>query len=169
MEIYIQSGDRRLGPYTVEQINQGLQRGTFSADSALAWYEGFSDQILLKDIPGIVIPPSNSKAPPPPPPPPPPSLPPMSFSKQEGDATGGIIPYKNPHALTAYYMGVFSVIPVIGVVLAIPAIILGISGLRKRKRNPVIKGSVHAWIGIGLGSISMMCAALVILLIVLLS
>lgn len=48
-----------------------------------------------------------------------------------GDGTGGLIPYKNPPALAAYY--------------------LGIMGLRKRAQNPVVKGSVHAWIGIVLG------------------
>ena len=30
----------------------------------------------------------------------------------EGDATGGIIPYKNPKALIAYYLGIFSGFPV---------------------------------------------------------
>ena len=29
----------------------------------------------------------------------------------EGDATGGVIPYKNVPALVAYYLGVFSLIP----------------------------------------------------------
>ena len=71
----------------------------------------------------------------------------------EGDSTGGIIPYKNPHALIAYYLGLFSLFPVLGVFLAIPAFILGIIGLKKRKQNPAIKGSVHAWIGIVMGFI----------------
>ena len=69
----------------------------------------------------------------------------------EGDATGGIIPYKNPPALIAYYLGVFSFIPCFGFFLAIPAFILGIIGLKKRRENPAVKGSVHAWIGIILG------------------
>jgi hypothetical protein len=69
----------------------------------------------------------------------------------EGDATGGVIPYKNPHALIAYYLGLFSLLPCIGLFLAIPAFVLGIMGLRKRAQNPAIKGSVHAWIGIVMG------------------
>jgi hypothetical protein len=71
----------------------------------------------------------------------------------EGDSTGGIIPYKNTPALIAYYLGIFSLIPCAGLVLAIPAVILGIMGLRKRAQNPAVKGTAHAWIGIILGSI----------------
>lgn len=69
----------------------------------------------------------------------------------EGDATGGIIPYKNPKALIAYYLGILSGLPLIGIPLGLAALILGILGLRDRSRNPVIKGSVHAAIGIGCG------------------
>jgi hypothetical protein len=69
----------------------------------------------------------------------------------EGDATGGIIPYKNPRALIAYYLGILSGLPLIGLPLGIAAFILGFQGLRDRRRNPVIKGSVHAGIGIGCG------------------
>lgn len=70
---------------------------------------------------------------------------------QQGDSTGGVIPYKNPKALIAYYLGIFSGLPLIGLPLGIAAFVLGIMGLRDRKRNPVIKGSVHAGIGIGCG------------------
>jgi len=31
--------------------------------------------------------------------------------------------------------------------------VLGIMGLRARSRNPAIKGSVHAWIGIVMGGL----------------
>jgi len=70
-----------------------------------------------------------------------------------GDATGGVIPYKNPAALIAYYCGIFSIIPCFGVLLGIPAVVLGIVGLVQRRKNPVIKGAVHAWIGIILGGL----------------
>jgi len=72
-------------------------------------------------------------------------------SASEGDATGGIIPYKNPKALIAYYLGILSGLPLIGFPLGIAAFVLGIMGLRDRNRNPVIKGSIHAGIGIGCG------------------
>jgi hypothetical protein len=70
---------------------------------------------------------------------------------EEGDATGGVIPYKNPKALIAYYLGICSGIPLIGLPLGIAAFVLGIQGLQARQRNPVIKGSIHAGIGIGCG------------------
>ena len=69
-------------------------------------------------------------------------------SAEEGDATAGIIPYKNPNALLAYYIGLFSLIPGIGFFMAIIAIWLGISGLRYAKQHPAVKGKVHAWVGI---------------------
>ncbi len=78
----------------------------------------------------------------------PPTIPPP-IPQPEGDATGGLIPYKNAAALMAYYLGVFSVIPFFPIGLA--ALALGIIGLRDRRRNPVIKGAVHAWIGIIVG------------------
>jgi hypothetical protein len=83
-----------------------------------------------------------------------------------GDATGGIIPYKNPHALTAYYLGVFSVIPVLGFFFGVAAVGLGVSGLKKRARDPVIRGSVHAWIGIVCGSLSVAVHVLLVVLLV---
>jgi hypothetical protein len=69
----------------------------------------------------------------------------------QGDATGGLIPYKNPKALIAYYLGILSGLPIIGLPIGIAAFVLGILGLRDRRRNPAIKGSVHAGIGIGCG------------------
>ena len=77
----------------------------------------------------------------------------------QGDSTGGVIPYKNPHALIAYYLGIISLLPLIGVPFGLASVILGIMGLSRRKKNPVIKGSVHAWIGIVLGTLSMFCGA----------
>ena len=71
----------------------------------------------------------------------------------QGDATGGLIPYKNPKALIAYYLGILSGLPFIGLPLGIAAFVLGIMGLKDRKRNPAIKGSIHAGIGIGCGLI----------------
>lgn len=66
---------------------------------------------------------------------------------------GGLVPYHNPAALTAYYMGIFSLLPFIGVVLGIPAFILGIIGWRNYRRKPEIRGGVHAWIGIIMGGL----------------
>lgn len=83
-----------------------------------------------------------------------------------GDATGGLIPYKNPHALIAYYLGIVALVPLIGMPFGIASIILGISGLKKRKANPVIKGSAHAIIGICGGVFSLLCGGGMILAII---
>ena len=80
----------------------------------------------------------------------------------EGDATGGVIPYKNPYALTAYYLGILSLLCCLtGLPWGIIPIVLGVIGLRRRAANPVIKGSVHAWIGIVLGAMSTLASILV--------
>jgi len=73
----------------------------------------------------------------------------------EGDATGGIIPYKNPQALAAYYIGIVSLLCCFaGLPVGIIAVVLGIMGLQKRARQPEVKGSVHAWIGIVCGVVA---------------
>src|ERR1035438_4818417 len=88
---------------------------------------------------------------------PPPSGPPpilrSAKASKSADGFNTIIPYKNARALVAYDLGVFSVIPPIGALLGIPALVLGISGLRFRRRNPEAGGSVHARIGIVLGGL----------------
>jgi serine/threonine protein kinase len=74
----------------------------------------------------------------------------------QGDATGGVIPYKNVPALVAYYCGIFSLIPIVGIVAGIQEVIFGFVGLSRSRANPPIKGTVHAWVGILLGGITTM-------------
>lgn len=69
----------------------------------------------------------------------------------EGDSTGGVIPYKNPQALAAYYCGIFSVIPCF--IIGLAGLFLGLRGLKNHKENPKVSGLAHAWIGIVLGAI----------------
>ncbi|MFI4877096.1 MAG: hypothetical protein ACIALR_17210 [Blastopirellula sp. JB062] len=80
-----------------------------------------------------------------------------------GDATGGIIPYKNVPALIAYYLGIVALIPLVGFPFGCASIALGVMGLVKRNRQPEVKGSVHAVIGIvfGLGSVLLYGAMIV--------
>jgi len=70
------------------------------------------------------------------------------------EAVSTIIPYKNVRALTAYYLGVFSLIPCAGLLLGPAAFVLGILGLRYLKVNPTAKGTGHAIAGIVLGSLT---------------
>jgi len=93
--------------------------------------------------------------------PPPPSAAPGAG----GDSGfGGIIPLKNPSALTAYYLAVFSLIPCLGLILGIIALVLGIKGLKVFRDNPAVKGTVHAWIGIILGGLCALANIAVIIL-----
>lgn len=67
---------------------------------------------------------------------------------------GGLIPVKNSSALIGYYLGVFSLIPVLGIPLGIAAVILGTKGLKFAKLHPDAKGVGHAWTAIILGGLS---------------
>lgn len=83
---------------------------------------------------------------------------------QQGDATGGLIPYKNPMALIAYYTGVAALIPCLGLVLSVVAIVLAILGLKAVKKNPIISGTAHAWVAIALSLFSILYHVGVIIL-----
>jgi zinc-ribbon domain len=78
----------------------------------------------------------------------------------ESSGDGGIgtlIPYRNPKALAAYYLGIFSLIPVIGIVPAPIALVLGILGVRAARADSQAKGTLHAILGIVFGALALMC------------
>ncbi len=77
---------------------------------------------------------------------------------------GGLVPYKNAQALWAYYLGIFSLIPCLGLPLGIAAIILGIKGVRNARQQPQVRGKVHAIIGIVLGGLCLLGYLLVAVL-----
>ena len=81
------------------------------------------------------------------------STPPPVPKAAGNDGVNVIIPYKNPFALAAYYLGVFSIIPILGAVLGLCGFVFGILGLRYRRQNPQAGGVVHAWIGIIAGGL----------------
>jgi len=62
-----------------------------------------------------------------------------------------IVPYRNAKALFAYYCGVFSLIPCLGLPLGLAGVVLGILGLHYAARHPQAKGKVHAWVGVAVG------------------
>lgn len=71
-----------------------------------------------------------------------------------GDETvATIIPYRNARALTAYYLGIFGLLPILGLFLGPAALILGIMGLRYAREHPKAHGTAHAVVGIVLGAI----------------
>ncbi|MCE5237998.1 zinc finger Ran-binding domain-containing protein [bacterium] len=59
-----------------------------------------------------------------------------------------LIPSRNPQALAAYYIGLFSLLPLAGLPMGIAALVLGIKGLRLARAHPEVRGTTHAWVGI---------------------
>ena len=59
----------------------------------------------------------------------------------------------NATAITAYYLGVFAVIPILGILLGIPAFFLGLKGRKYAIEHPEARGGIHAWVGILLGGV----------------
>jgi|SRR5580765_1302871 len=91
---------------------------------------------------------------------------PRRRQREEGDATGGLIPYKNAKALASYYCGVFSLIPCLGGILGPIAIILGFMGYGYANKHPRASGKAHAIVGIVLGSLVTLGHLAVVLLII---
>ena len=73
---------------------------------------------------------------------------------RQPDVVETFIPYKNPLALIAYYVGVFAVIPCFGLLLGPAALVLGILGIRYRNKHPTAGGLGHAITGVVLGSLT---------------
>lgn len=156
MQVFLSRGGQRLGPLAVDSVNQGIAAGQFPPAETVAWWPGCGDWRPLSELPGVVLPSTMVAA-----------LPASHFpaplpAQPQGDATGGVIPYKNAPALISYYLGIAALVPILGVFCAIASIALGIIGLRKRAREPHVKGSIHAWIGIVLGSLSLIVHGFVV-------
>jgi hypothetical protein len=71
--------------------------------------------------------------------------------RDEGGGMSRVVPYKNPFGLIAYYLGIFSLIPVLGVCLGPVAILLGILGFVKSRSSRKAKGTGHSIAGVVLG------------------
>lgn len=71
--------------------------------------------------------------------------------RRKDDGLNTLIPYKNPQALTGYYLSVFSLIPCAGLFLGPTAFILGILALGHRKKYPEAGGLAHAIVALILG------------------
>lgn len=132
---YYAQGSERLGPIDRDDLSAMFDSGQIPL-STLVWTKGMPDW-----TPATLVAQFNPSAG---------TLPPRSDPTQRDPLTT-LIPYRNSPALTAYYLGVFSIIPFFPIALG--AFVLGILGLRKRAREPQIGGAVHAWIGIVLGFI----------------
>jgi hypothetical protein len=92
----------------------------------------------------------------------PPTRPGLIVTPEVGGTLSGIIPYRNPPALVGYYISVVSLIPGFALAFGPIAIILGIVGLRKHKTDPRVKGTAHAIVAIGLGSLTTLANGVVL-------
>ncbi|MDQ2800558.1 MAG: hypothetical protein M3Y13_13080 [Armatimonadota bacterium] len=99
-------------------------------------------------------------------PPPPNAGYPAYTPPPSGGAFGGLIPDKNPSALTAYYLGIFSIIPCLGLPMGIAAVVLGFRGLDLVKERPEVRGRTHALVGLIVGGlfglINLICLLIVV-------
>ena len=87
------------------------------------------------------------------PPPPPRTCTPSYYTPTPDDGIARLIPYRNVPALVGYYLGVFSIFPVLGVFLGIAAVVLGILGLKNAARDPSVRGKAHAITAIVCGTL----------------
>ena len=88
---------------------------------------------------------------------------PVSRSEQVLES---VIPTKNGAALASYYLGLFSLFPLLGLPLAVAAVVLGNRGLRSIRMDPELPGKAHAWVGIVCGTLfGFFNGALVLLLV----
>ncbi len=67
-----------------------------------------------------------------------------------------LIPTQNPNALSSYYMGLFSILPLLGLLLGPLAILNGRKGIGQVKAEPQMPGKTHAYVGIGCGSLGLL-------------
>jgi len=135
---------QEYGPVPAEQIRVWIKEGRLNRQTLLQtggsteWkplelQPEFATDFLSDGAPPFAMPPAAA---------PPPS-----------SGINTVIPYKNIRALVAYYLAVFSLLPLVGIVLGLAACVLGILGLRFSRQNPTAGGKIHAWVGILLGGV----------------
>lgn len=84
------------------------------------------------------------------------------------DAMATLIPYRNKWALAAWYVGIFSLLPIpaVNLFVGVAAVVFGIVGLVKAMSDPKAKGTVHATLGLLLGLASVfLCAPVTMFLV----
>ncbi len=74
MQIYVQQGNNKLGPFTIDDVNQRLRDGIITAGD-LAWVEPWTAWQPVANLPGVALPPSSLPPAPAPLPPAPGAIP----------------------------------------------------------------------------------------------
>lgn len=94
MQIHIARNGQRLGPYSVEDANTYLKSGALSPFD-LAWYEGLSSWVPLRNVPGVIGPPQL-----------PPPLPPRTLAVAMPH-TLAVVPFQNKSRTAYILLGIF--------------------------------------------------------------
>jgi uncharacterized protein (DUF983 family) len=83
-------------------------------------------------------------------------LDPAARAQELPDAfTRSLTPVGRPaSAIAAGYLALFAILPLLGMVPGVLAVIFGITALRKIKRDPSLCGKGRAWFGIIVGSLA---------------
>ncbi len=90
---------------------------------------------------------------------------PASPHHDDHSSVSSLIPYRNLPALIGYYVSIAALLPLIGLPIGLVAVILGVVGLGRVRANPACKGTVHAWIAIGLGATGMTISLAIVILV----
>lgn len=153
----ILGGDQKeYGPVTPDQVREWITQRRANAQT-LVQAEGAPEWKPLSAIPEFA---DALLAPPPA------LAPPTATVVTPDNPLSAVVPYKNPKALIAYYLAIFSLIPCFGLPLGIAAFILGLLGLKAAKAQPNTHGTVHAWIGIVLGGLCGLGNIVILILII---
>ena len=76
--------------------------------------------------------------------------PPMPSPK---DFVGTMIPSGNKPALISYYVAYAALLPCLGLIAAVVAIVYGMKGIRLERQYPEVRGGLHAWFGVVFSSL----------------
>jgi hypothetical protein len=145
---------RQFGPTAMDVLVQWAREGRVPPDASLIPADGGTPRPASSEpaLAAIVLAPPTVAA--------------GLIQPRDESPASALIPYKNPPALIGYYLAVFSLVPVLGVLAGIPAVICGIVGWRRRLRDPRVRGLAHAIIAVVLGSITTLVYSLVIVLMI---
>ena len=63
MQVHVDRGGQRYGPYSLEEVNAYLANGTL-LPTDLAWQDGMADWLPIGQIPGVTMPAGSPPLPP---------------------------------------------------------------------------------------------------------
>ena len=126
------------GPASIEQLKAWAQKGLLSSTSRLI-PDGGGQPIAVAGF-----------------------LPLQGYLDSQSDVLATLIPWRNSCALIGYYFGLLGIIPLVGCILSPVAIVLGILGILKWKKDHRSRGLVHAIVAIICGLIGLLISGLII-------